>query len=44
MKFLKKALPMCLLAEIIAFGRSYWKPRFAARKAKTAMPAEEETL
>jgi len=21
------ALPVCLLAEVIAFGKSYWKPK-----------------
>ena len=28
------ALPVCLVAEAIIFGRSYWLPRF--RKEKTA--------
>lgn len=25
------AMPVCLLAEIIAYGKSYWKPRFGRR-------------
>lgn len=31
------ALPLCLLAEIIAYGKGYWKPYFQARKHHTVL-------
>lgn len=30
------ALPLCLLAELIAYGKGYWKPYLQARKQATA--------
>jgi hypothetical protein len=30
------ALPVCLLAEILIYGKDYWLPRLIGKEAKTA--------